>query len=127
MQRGQAKRSTPPAPALWIGARTGAGFSSIAHIPLGNLGVTYYLETMTQVNISLPEELATWVDARIGAGHYAKAGDYVRDLIRKDRDGEAQRLWLRAELQKGLDSGACAQSLGDIHAEYRAEESRTRN
>ncbi len=76
---------------------------------------------MSQVNISLPDDLAHWVQSCVDDGRYSKPSDYVRDLIRKDRDYEAKRLQFRAELQKGLDSGACPQSLKQIHAEYRSQ------
>jgi antitoxin ParD1/3/4 len=61
---------------------------------------------MAQLNISLPEALKGWVDARVAEGRYSSPSDYLRDLIRRDQDDEPnQKAWLVAELEKGLASG----------------------
>ena len=39
----------------------------------------------TTMNISLPEAMRAWVDARVQTGEFANASDYVRDLIRHDQ------------------------------------------
>ena len=60
---------------------------------------------MAQMNISIPDQLKTWVESRVADGTYASSSDYVRDLVRQDQR-ERQRLdWLRAEIQAGIDSG----------------------
>lgn len=38
---------------------------------------------MATMNISLPDKMKEWVEARIEAGDYSNASDFVRDLIRK--------------------------------------------
>jgi antitoxin ParD1/3/4 len=53
---------------------------------------------MATMNVSLPDQMKEWVEAQSADGRYANASDYVRDLIRKDR--ERSRL---AELQKVVD------------------------
>jgi antitoxin ParD1/3/4 len=50
------------------------------------------------MNISLPDQMKEWVEAQSTDGRYSNASDYVRDLIRKDR--EQSRL---AELQRVVD------------------------
>jgi antitoxin ParD1/3/4 len=38
------------------------------------------------MTISLPEPMKDWVETQISLGDYASTSDYVRDLIRRDRD-----------------------------------------
>ena len=45
------------------------------------------LETM---NISLPETLRVFVDARVKAGGYSSASEYVRELVREDQKRRTQ-------------------------------------
>jgi antitoxin ParD1/3/4 len=56
---------------------------------------------MTTMNVSLPEELKTFVDERVGTDGYGSTSEYVRDLIRRDRE----RLHLRRLILEGIDSG----------------------
>ena len=46
------------------------------------------------MNISLPDSLKTFVDEQVSQGGYGTSSEYVRELIRKDRD----RLQLRGLL-----------------------------
>jgi antitoxin ParD1/3/4 len=56
------------------------------------------------MNVSLPEPLKRFVDEQVREGGYASTSDYVRELIRKDRDAAA----LRGLLMEGLASGPAA-------------------
>jgi antitoxin ParD1/3/4 len=56
---------------------------------------------MAQMNISLPDKLKAWADARVAEGRYSSASDYVRDLMRRDQDAAAAR----ARLQSAIDAG----------------------
>jgi antitoxin ParD1/3/4 len=55
---------------------------------------------MTTMNVSLPDELKLYVDEQVGGGTYGSTSEYVRDLIRRDR--ERQRL--RSALLEGASS-----------------------
>jgi len=55
---------------------------------------------MVTMNISLPEALKAFVDEQIAAHGYGSSSEYVRALIRKDRD----RQHLRALLLEGAAS-----------------------
>ena len=55
------------------------------------------------MNISLPDSLKAFVDEQVSQGGYGTSSEYVRELIRKDRD----RLQLR-----GLLLGGAASALG---------------
>ncbi len=45
---------------------------------------------MSTMNVSLPDELKSFVDERVGDGGFGSTSEYVRDLIRRDQ--ERQRL-----------------------------------
>ena len=51
---------------------------------------------MSTMNVSLPEELKTFVDERVGHGGFGSTSEYVRDLIRRDQDRERLRSLLLA-------------------------------
>ena len=46
---------------------------------------------MTTMNISLSEALKTFVDDQVGERGYSRSSEYVRELIRKDRDRQRLR------------------------------------
>ena len=46
---------------------------------------------MTTMNISLSEALKTFVDDQVGERGYSSSSEYVRELIRKDRDRQRLR------------------------------------
>lgn len=54
-------------------------------------------------NISLPESLKSFVDARVKARGYGSHSEYLRDLVRKD-ELEAAKDKMRALLMTGLSS-----------------------
>ena len=52
------------------------------------------------MNVSLPDELKSYVDEQVGDGGYGSTSEYVRDLIRRDKD----RQQLRRVLLDGASS-----------------------
>jgi antitoxin ParD1/3/4 len=60
---------------------------------------------MSTMNVSLPNELKSYVDEQVGDGNYGSTSEYVRDLIRRDKD--------RQHLRRVLLDGA-ASSPGPI-------------
>jgi len=54
---------------------------------------------MATLNISMPDEMRAFVETRVRMGEYQSASDYLRDLIRHDRE-ETEKLLL-----EGIDSG----------------------
>lgn len=67
-------------------------------------------DAMTTMNVSLPEELKTFVDSQVDLGHYGSTSEYVRDLIRRDHD--------RRRLRAALLEGARAPVAGTADAAY---------
>ncbi|HKX41036.1 MAG TPA: type II toxin-antitoxin system ParD family antitoxin [Burkholderiaceae bacterium] len=55
---------------------------------------------MGTMNISLPDTLRDFVDQQVSSGAYGTSSEYLRELIRHDRD----RLQLRAMLLEGAES-----------------------
>ena len=45
---------------------------------------------METMNISLPETLRAFVDARVKEGGYSSASEYVRELVRGDQKRQTQ-------------------------------------
>ena len=56
---------------------------------------------MATMNISLPDELKQFIDAQVSEHGYGSTSEYLRDLIRKQRDVEK----LRGMLLEGVNSG----------------------
>lgn len=59
---------------------------------------------MSTMNISLPEALKSFVDLQVSEGDYGSSSEYVRELIRKEKD----RVHLRGLILEGA-----ASELGD--------------
>lgn len=58
----------------------------------------------TTLEQALPELLRAYVEQRVREGAYADTAEYLRDLVRRDREQQAvQRL--RALIEEGLASG----------------------
>ncbi|MXY54641.1 MAG: type II toxin-antitoxin system ParD family antitoxin [Gammaproteobacteria bacterium] len=55
---------------------------------------------MSTMNISLPDSLKEFVDNQVGSLGYSSSGEYMRELIRRDRD----RQLLRGLLLEGAAS-----------------------
>ena len=62
---------------------------------------------MPTMNVSLPNELAAFVEGEIASGGYSTASEVVRDalrLLRREREQYEQKMAiLRREIQIGLD------------------------
>jgi len=72
---------------------------------------------MATMNISLPDPMKDWVNARTADGRYANASDYVRDLIRKDQERNDKIAHMQKLVDEGLASGITENSMDDILAE----------
>lgn len=55
---------------------------------------------MSTMNISLPDELRSFVDSQVSDGNYTSSSEYVRELLRKEKD----RVRLRRLLLEGMES-----------------------
>ncbi len=75
---------------------------------------------MAQMNVSLPDGLKAWAEARVAEGRYSSTSDYVRDLMRRDRDEADKIRVLRAAIEEGLASPEIDITIADIISEARA-------
>lgn len=57
---------------------------------------------MTPTTVTLPDALKAYVDDQVAAGGYSSPGEFIRDLIRRERE----RQLLRGLILDGLMSGA---------------------
>lgn len=55
---------------------------------------------MATMNISLPDQLKSYVDSRVAKDGYGTASEYFRELIRQDQQRRAQEQLERAQLEK---------------------------
>jgi antitoxin ParD1/3/4 len=58
---------------------------------------------MTSLNISLPEPLKAYVESKVATGDYGTPSEYVRELIRRDKQTRIELLEI--ELLDALRSG----------------------
>lgn len=55
---------------------------------------------MSTMNVSLPDEMRSFVEEQVGGGQYGSSSEYVRALIRRDQ--------VRQQLRKALLDGAAS-------------------
>jgi antitoxin ParD1/3/4 len=74
------------------------------------------IATMT---VSLPGPMKEWIEMQVQDGEYASSSDYVRDLIRRDRErrNEARLEDLRRIVDEGLNGGVSTRTTDEIFAE----------
>lgn len=68
-------------------------------------------------NITFTEQLNTWVQSVIAQGDYANESEYVRDLIRHDKERRAAHIALQEAINDGMTSGVSDQNVPDIMKE----------
>lgn len=66
------------------------------------------MSKLERVTVAMPEEMLAKMQACVDAGEYATTSEIVREALRdwcdyQDRQ-QAKLEWLRAEIQKGIDS-----------------------
>ena len=71
---------------------------------------------MATMNISLPDPLRDWVQEQIQDGNYASSSDYLRELIRRDKEAREQKTVLQEAITAGLQSGISQRSMDELLA-----------
>ena len=69
---------------------------------------------MATMNVSLPDPMKEWVEARARTGRYSNASDYVRELIRRDQERADRIADLQKLVNEGLASGVSGRSWDEI-------------
>jgi antitoxin ParD1/3/4 len=82
------------------------------------------MSTVT-MNISLTDDLKTFVDNRIKARGYSSVSEYVRDLVRRDEERASEERFNRL-IEEGMDSPLLPPEF-DVsrHLAARSKQSRT--
>lgn len=60
---------------------------------------------MATMNVSLPDQMKSWVEKQAESGRYSNASDYVRDLIRRDQERRIALDDLQQIIDDALASG----------------------
>ena len=64
--------------------------------------------------ISLTAQQVQWIEAQISAGRFPNDSEYIRDLIRRDRERTDSFFALRAAIEEGLESGISDRTIPQI-------------
>ncbi|MBI2718261.1 MAG: type II toxin-antitoxin system ParD family antitoxin [Rhizobiales bacterium] len=75
---------------------------------------------MATMNVSLPDKMKEWVEAQTRLGRFGNASDYVRDLIRRDQEGEAFRRRVQKAIDEALASGMSDLPIDEVFRKARA-------
>ena len=67
---------------------------------------------MTTMNISLPEEMKAFIEARIATEGFASASEYLRTLIREAQKRQAKQT-LETKFRDALESGPATSMTGE--------------
>lgn len=76
---------------------------------------------MAVINVSLPDPVRDWVEAKVERGDYASVGDYLSDLVRRDQTDADERDAIVDALVRGERSGVSSRQVPDIIASLRSE------
>ncbi len=76
---------------------------------------------MVKKTYSITETLDQYVGQRIKSGEYATDSEYVRDLIRRDKEENREIAYIRSKLSKAEQSGFINQSMDEMLEEFKAE------
>jgi antitoxin ParD1/3/4 len=76
---------------------------------------------MATMNISLPEQMKSWVEAQSIDGKYSNSSDFVRDLIRREQVRKEKIAHVQAMVDEGIASGISERSVDDILREVQAK------
>lgn len=79
--------------------------------------------TTIRKTITLSDNQDAWIKAQIARGAFTNDSEYIRDLVRRDQEGQNKLSDLRRAIAEGLDSGVSERSLDEIWA---AAEERSR-
>jgi len=74
---------------------------------------------MATMTVSLPDSMKEWIDEQVEAGEIESSGDYLRDLVVRDRErrDEERIEALRRIVEEALASGVSTRTTNEIFAE----------
>lgn len=75
---------------------------------------------MATMTVSLPDAMKEWIEAETAKGDYASTSDFMRDLVRRERERRQPSMTLeelRAMLAEARASGVSTRTIDEIIAE----------
>ncbi|MCH7399740.1 type II toxin-antitoxin system ParD family antitoxin [Belliella sp. DSM 107340] len=69
---------------------------------------------MARQTITVNEPNDRWMKEKIQSDEYSSKSELINELIRRQREQEENRFWLRMELIKGEASGVSDKSMSEI-------------
>ena len=76
---------------------------------------------IVKTTLSLTDLDRKWMDEIIARGEYVSSSEYVRSLIRRDKEYRNELEAIRAKLIRAEQSGFIEQSRADMLAEFKDE------
>lgn len=64
--------------------------------------------------ITLSDNQDAWIKTQIASGNFTNDSEYIRDLVRRDQEGQGKLANLKQAITEGLDSGISDLSLDEI-------------
>lgn len=64
--------------------------------------------------ITLSDNQDAWIKAQIARGAFTNDSEYIRDLVRRDQEGQDKLSGLKQAIAEGLSSGVSESSLDEI-------------
>ena len=72
---------------------------------------------LVKKSITVTDRQENWIRSQIESGEYGSDSEYLRDLIRRDQEQNAQFRALKQAIQDGLQSHVGEKTLNEIWAE----------
>lgn len=69
---------------------------------------------MTSMSVSLSDQLRGFIKSRVESGDYHNESEYIRDLVRKDREKLSEEQQLLNLLRQSEQSGVSNNTIPDI-------------
>ncbi|MBL4854586.1 MAG: type II toxin-antitoxin system ParD family antitoxin [Robiginitomaculum sp.] len=80
---------------------------------------------MIRQSISITERNKEWLAAQVASGHFGNESEVIRDLIReremRHQETPEQIKWIRAKLEKSIESGVSNTDPADLLAIFKAK------
>lgn len=76
---------------------------------------------MATMNVSLPDDLKSYVDERVATDSYQSSSEYVRELIRRDKETQRFRSLIRQGMESPVTGALDGQYFDDLKERLRAQ------
>ena len=77
--------------------------------------------------ITLTDKQDQWIKAQIATGKFTNDSEYIRDLVRRDQEQNAQFIALKQAIQEGLDNNISDKTVREVWEEAELRHSKQRS